>query len=185
MTVLAGMLSPMAKVSVAKSALIRPSWNRSSVVSFRIGSRPPWWMPMPRRSSGRTFSTCGRHRSSSERTRIALSNTSSTSRFSSPVFRSSLAICSAYASHSFFEKEKTMTGANCRSMIILTILKQLEPPFAGFFPFRPFFSLLLLVPSSVPAELCSTFMACVKFSSLNSPCSSTTRWMPSPPAGYM
>jgi hypothetical protein len=39
-TVLAGMLRPMAKVSVAKSAFMRPSPNKISVVSFKIGSKP-------------------------------------------------------------------------------------------------------------------------------------------------
>ena len=39
-TVFAGMFRPMEKVSVAKSTLIRPSWNRISIVSFKIGSKP-------------------------------------------------------------------------------------------------------------------------------------------------
>ena len=40
-TVLAGMLRPMAKVSVAKRAFNKPSPNRISMVSFRIGRSPP------------------------------------------------------------------------------------------------------------------------------------------------
>ena len=40
-TVLAGMLRPIANVSVANNAFIRPSPNRISVVSLRIGKRPP------------------------------------------------------------------------------------------------------------------------------------------------
>ena len=39
-TVLAGMLRPMAKVSVANRALMRPSPNKISVVSFKMGSKP-------------------------------------------------------------------------------------------------------------------------------------------------
>lgn len=39
-TVLAGMLSPMAKVSVANKHLIKPSPNKISIVSLMIGSRP-------------------------------------------------------------------------------------------------------------------------------------------------
>ena len=39
-TVLAGMLRPMAKVSVANRALMRPSPNKISVVSFKMGNRP-------------------------------------------------------------------------------------------------------------------------------------------------
>jgi hypothetical protein len=39
-TVRAGMLRPMANVSVANKALIRPSANKISVVSFKIGSKP-------------------------------------------------------------------------------------------------------------------------------------------------
>ena len=37
-TVLAGMLMPMEKVSVANRHLIRPSWNRISITSFSMGS---------------------------------------------------------------------------------------------------------------------------------------------------
>lgn len=40
-TVLAGMFKPIANVSVAKSALIRPSPNKISMVSFSIGNKPP------------------------------------------------------------------------------------------------------------------------------------------------
>ena len=82
-TVLAGMFKPMANVSVAKSALMRPSPKRISVVSLRMGRRPPWWMPIPRFKSGRTFSTCGSARSSSDKTCIAFWKTSSTNLFSS------------------------------------------------------------------------------------------------------
>lgn len=39
-TVLAGMLSPRAKVSVANSALMRPSEKSISIVSLRIGNSP-------------------------------------------------------------------------------------------------------------------------------------------------
>lgn len=41
------------------ATLSRPSENRISMVSFRMGSRPPWWMPMPLLSSGSTCSTWG------------------------------------------------------------------------------------------------------------------------------
>ncbi len=37
---------------------ISPSENRISMVSFRIGRRPPWWIPIPLFSNGRTCSTC-------------------------------------------------------------------------------------------------------------------------------
>lgn len=39
-TVRAGMLRPMANVSVANKALIKPSANKISIVSFKIGSNP-------------------------------------------------------------------------------------------------------------------------------------------------
>ena len=38
-TVFAGMFKPMEKVSVAKSTLIKFSWNRISIVSFKMGRR--------------------------------------------------------------------------------------------------------------------------------------------------
>ena len=37
--------------------LIKPSEKRISIVSFKIGSSPEWWIPMPRFNSGRTCST--------------------------------------------------------------------------------------------------------------------------------
>ena len=40
-TVLAGMFSPIANVSVAKRALSKPSPKRISMVSFKMGRRPP------------------------------------------------------------------------------------------------------------------------------------------------
>lgn len=42
MHVFAGMLMPMAKVSVAKRIFSSPSWKRISIVSLMMGSRPPW-----------------------------------------------------------------------------------------------------------------------------------------------
>jgi hypothetical protein len=39
-TVLAGMLRPMEKVSVAKRIFSRPSWKRSSITSRSSGSSP-------------------------------------------------------------------------------------------------------------------------------------------------
>lgn len=38
--------------------LTRPSPNKISMASFRMGRRPPWWIPMPRFSNGSTCSTC-------------------------------------------------------------------------------------------------------------------------------
>ena len=40
-TVFAGMLMPIAKVSVVNRTLRRPSWNKSSITSLTIGMRPP------------------------------------------------------------------------------------------------------------------------------------------------
>lgn len=39
--------------------LSRPSEKRISMVSFRMGSRPPWWIPMPLFNNGSTCSTWG------------------------------------------------------------------------------------------------------------------------------
>lgn len=65
----------MEKVSVAKRHLIRPSWKRISMISLRIGSRPPWWIPTPRFRRGRSETTWGRVLSSSERESMALVKT--------------------------------------------------------------------------------------------------------------
>lgn len=37
---------------------MRPSENRISIVSFRRGSKPEWWMPIPFFSNGKRCSTC-------------------------------------------------------------------------------------------------------------------------------
>ena len=47
-TVRAGILIPSAKVSVAKTALTRPRWKRSSTAPLKLGSKPAWWAAMPR-----------------------------------------------------------------------------------------------------------------------------------------
>jgi hypothetical protein len=47
----------MEKVSVAKRHLMRPSWKRISITSLSSGRRPPWWIPMPRFSSGSSDTT--------------------------------------------------------------------------------------------------------------------------------
>ena len=62
-TVLAGMLMPMAKVSVAKSSLTQPFWKSISTTSFRMGRIPEWWIPMPRFSSSVRIKTWGSLRS--------------------------------------------------------------------------------------------------------------------------
>ena len=41
-TVLAGILTPMAKVSVAKRTRMREREKRISTASFKIGSKPEW-----------------------------------------------------------------------------------------------------------------------------------------------
>lgn len=47
MTVLVGILIPMAKVSVANRTLINPSEKSSSTISLAIGRRSPWWTAYP------------------------------------------------------------------------------------------------------------------------------------------
>ena len=48
-TVLAGMLMPRARVSVANTARTRPAANSSSTTSLNAGSIPAWCAAMPRR----------------------------------------------------------------------------------------------------------------------------------------
>ncbi len=52
-TVLAGMLMPSARVSVANTALTRPATNSSSTVSLNAGSIPAWWAATPRSRASR------------------------------------------------------------------------------------------------------------------------------------
>ena len=51
------MFSPTDMVSVAKSTLIKPSWNKISITSFKIGSSPEWCTPKPRRKRFGKFAT--------------------------------------------------------------------------------------------------------------------------------
>lgn len=46
-TVLVGMLIPIANVSVANRTLIRPSEKSSSTIYLAKGSRSPWWTAYP------------------------------------------------------------------------------------------------------------------------------------------
>ena len=47
LTVLAGMFKPIANVSVANRAFIKPSANNISMVSFSSGNKPEWCIPIP------------------------------------------------------------------------------------------------------------------------------------------
>ena len=47
MTVFVGILTPIAKVSVAKRTFTRPSEKRISTISLAIGRMSPWWTEMP------------------------------------------------------------------------------------------------------------------------------------------
>ena len=47
------MLTPRARVSVAKTALTRPSTKSFSTTSLKVGSMPAWWAAKPRSSPSR------------------------------------------------------------------------------------------------------------------------------------
>ena len=49
-TVRAGMFTPRARVSVAKTTCIRPRLKRTSTSCLRSGSNPAWWKPIPFRA---------------------------------------------------------------------------------------------------------------------------------------
>lgn len=57
-TVRAGMLTPMAKVSVANSTLTRPRENSISITSFRMGRMPLWCTATPRFSKSLISRIC-------------------------------------------------------------------------------------------------------------------------------
>mmetsp|Transcript_4951 Transcript_4951/g.12057 ORF Transcript_4951/g.12057 Transcript_4951/m.12057 type:complete len:248 (-) Transcript_4951:669-1412(-) len=180
MTVRAGMLRPVEKVSVANSTLTSPSWKSSSMTSFTSGRSPLWCTPIPRLSMGRISLTCGSFLSSTPRQSVALRKTCRTSSFSSSVFTSMLTIWLLSSSTSDLLKLNTMTGSRFRWTIILTTLKmsELSPVPVSFFA-EPFFF--------ASREFClfSTTSATTfwKLSSLNTPLSSTTRYRFSPPLG--
>lgn len=43
-----------------KAKIVRLTWKRISITSFKMGNNPPWWIPTPRLSKGRMASTCAR-----------------------------------------------------------------------------------------------------------------------------
>lgn len=53
--------SSVVDVESSLCTLSRPSEKRISMVSFRMGSKPPWWIPIPLFRSGRTCSTWRLH----------------------------------------------------------------------------------------------------------------------------
>ncbi|KAH3668005.1 hypothetical protein OGAPHI_001759 [Ogataea philodendri] len=116
------MLSPMEKVSVANNTFKKPSWKRISIISFKIGSNPEWWIPIPRRRSGKMCLICGSSLSSSDRMLIALLKILVSISRSSSVLKSSLDIFIAKFSQSRLLNEKTITGLYFLIQIILTIL---------------------------------------------------------------
>ena len=121
-------LTPIENVSVVKSTRMRPSPNRISTISLRMGRSPLWWMPRCSRCTSDWI--CGSSRSSSLSVHTALLKTRQMSFFSSSEQKSSLASDSASFSTSFLLKANTMHGSNSRSMIILTSLKiSAECPF--------------------------------------------------------
>ena len=190
MHVRAGMLMPMAKVSVAKRHLMRPSEKRISMISLRMGRRPPWWMPMPRFRSGRMAVTWVSCLSSSLSESMALRKTCSTSWASSLRLRSMPSILRAYSSHSFLEKEKTMIGPQSRSMhtLMIFVSSALSPGFLRFFaPALPFPLPVSRIATAAASSgvACSVAMAFWKLSSRNTPFSSRTRCNPFPPLGKM
>mmetsp|Transcript_109457 Transcript_109457/g.309356 ORF Transcript_109457/g.309356 Transcript_109457/m.309356 type:complete len:241 (+) Transcript_109457:1576-2298(+) len=177
-TVFAGMLMPMAKVSVEKRTFSRDSWKRISTTSFSIGSRPPWWMPRPRRSRGSMLWTCGSSRSSSLRVMMALLKTSSMSFFSSSSVTSIFLRATALASHSLRLKEKTMSGRYPRSLHMRTIFSR-----SLTLALPRFFCAFLVSTFVDSAPCCKAEIARWKLSSRKAPFSSTTMYTPSPPAG--
>ena len=62
LTVLAGMFKPIANVSVANRAFIKPSANNISMVSFSSGNKPEWCIPIPvdteKQTDGSLFGKC-------------------------------------------------------------------------------------------------------------------------------
>mmetsp|Transcript_6351 Transcript_6351/g.22703 ORF Transcript_6351/g.22703 Transcript_6351/m.22703 type:complete len:226 (-) Transcript_6351:817-1494(-) len=175
-TVLAGMLSPVEKVSVAKRHLSRPSWKRTSTTSFRMGRSPEWCTPIPCLSSGRRWLICGSLRSSGLRHSTAFAKMVLVSFFSSSVVRSRLVSLVARFSQSLFEKAKMMQGSNRLSIMSCTIFRM-----SSWFLF--FFSLRSSSPS--PSLAPSAATAFWKLSGLNFDFSSTTMYSPLDPAGNM
>mmetsp|Transcript_9773 Transcript_9773/g.33724 ORF Transcript_9773/g.33724 Transcript_9773/m.33724 type:complete len:221 (-) Transcript_9773:644-1306(-) len=185
-TVFAGMFRPIAKVSVANRILMSCSWNKISISSFRIGSRPPWWIPIPFFSRGSMCSMAPRVLSSSLRHMSACLYTSSICSFSSSSVKSSFEILSALSSHCLRLKLKTIMGRSFMSFTVFTSLKRsCSPPTEplGFAPL-PF----CLAPSppwpfSSPLLSPKVRISAWKESLLKLPNSSQRRCIPAPPFG--
>mmetsp|Transcript_17285 Transcript_17285/g.53134 ORF Transcript_17285/g.53134 Transcript_17285/m.53134 type:complete len:235 (+) Transcript_17285:579-1283(+) len=176
-TVRAGMLMPIANVSVANRSFSRPSWNKISTTSFTMGSRPPWWMPMPLFRSGSSVVTCGSPRSSSLSASSAEPKTLATTSASAGSLNDGSSFsATALRSHCALENAKTMAG--CQACCRITATMRLRSDAAWRPPGRFFGA---VGPSEGPAAP-SAPTALAKFSSLNVPASSTTRCKPSPPA---
>ena len=82
-TVLAGMLIPRLRVSVANTTLTSPASNSSSTVSLNAGSIPAWWAATPAASDSRNSKKPSATRSSSP---IQAARASASSRMRSDSF---------------------------------------------------------------------------------------------------
>lgn len=179
-TVLAGMLIPIEKVSVVKRTFIKDIWNRISVTSFAIGKSPPWWTPIPFKSNGKRPLICGNSWSSWLKLWIALLKTYLIVSFSSSFVYSHLERIQAKFSHSDFEKEKQIVGPKFFEItrLITPLSSVVSVFFLVFFPFDSTICIRSLSPSILDT-------AWVKFSSLNLEVLSTTRYNSSVPLGWM
>ena len=113
-TARAGKDTPMAKVSVVKSSLMRPRAKSISTHSFMMGSSPEWCTPSPRLSSARSPTICGSRRSVPLRRRTAASMNRWIAPFSRAVVRSvDASPRNATSSQRFLEKQKQIVGSSC------------------------------------------------------------------------
>eukprot|EP00962_Isochrysis_galbana_P040544 scaffold14707_cov129-Isochrysis_galbana.AAC.13 len=171
-TARAGMFSPSAKVSVAKSNRTRPSWKRISTTSLSTGSSPEWCTATPRRSSGSSRSICSTCWSASPSVAIAASKTARMVVCLTSESGSRPRACIAAPSHALREKEKMTAGVSCRSCSIQISFfrsgESREPDLAAAAP---------------PAGVRSCCIATTKFVVLKTPSAPLRRRRPSPPAG--
>lgn len=108
-------MTPIANVSEHSSTLTNPRQKSISTTSFKIGSRPAWWTPTPRRSPSATLLHCGRSLSSRGSLRRARETKPETSARSAAEFKSKERSEAASASIFFLEKKKNAAGTRSRA----------------------------------------------------------------------
>ena len=107
-TVRAGILIPSARVSVAKTALIRPFWKSSSTADLKLGKSPAWCAAIPRSSA------------------VSQSSKPKTSRSSSAIFCVYLRAVARISSRSCVDVKRRPACKHCLTAASQPILEKMK-----------------------------------------------------------